>query len=41
MQSRASQEREGPFPGEHPDAEEQVDDLEDGHWLHCSVEVLR
>jgi len=36
----AGEEAEGPFPGEHEDAEDEVDDLEDGEGLHCAVEIL-
>ena len=40
MNSCASDESEWPFPAEHDDAEDEVDDLEDGEGLHCCVEVF-
>ena len=40
MQDRVGDDAEGPFPGENEDAEEKVDDLEDGDGLDGAVEVL-
>lgn len=40
MHGCASQESERPFPAEHDDAEDEVDDLENGERFHCSIEVF-
>jgi len=40
MKSGSSEGAEGPLPCEHDDAEDDVEDLEDGDGLHGSVEVF-
>ena len=37
---RAGQDTQRPLPGEHEDAEDKVDDLQDREGLHGPVEVL-
>jgi hypothetical protein len=38
MDCRASEESERPFPGEHEEAEEKIDYLENWDRLDCSIE---
>lgn len=40
VQGGAGQQAQRPLPGEHEDAEQQVDDLQHRHRLHRAVEVL-
>jgi len=41
MNGGAGQDSQGPFPSEHEETEDEVDDLEDGDRFHGSIEILR
>lgn len=40
MDGAAGEETEWPFPGEHEECHDHVDDLEEGEGFYCVIEVL-